>query len=126
MRDGRTSLLQMLVLALLAACAMRFLTPVGWMPSASANSGPTLVICTGHGAQPAPSPGHPGQGPTPSAHEACPFAGFVALDPPAPPALRLPGLAWTAGPEDDAITDLWRSPAPDYRRQAPRGPPILT
>jgi hypothetical protein len=126
MRDGRTSLFRMLVLALLATCSVRFLTPVGWMPGASADSGPLLVICTGHGAQPAPSHDHPGPAPSPSAHEACPFAGFVALDAPVPPALRLPGLAWTPGTEADRITDLWRNPAPDYRRQAPRGPPSLT
>ena len=71
------------VLLVALAFAVRLATPAGWMLSASA-SGPTLVICTGHGLQTLPDPGKtPGHAPDKSSDHPCVFAGAHAAPTPA-------------------------------------------
>jgi hypothetical protein len=62
-----------LILALLALW-VQVLIPSGFMV-ASSDTGPALVICTGHGALTLDSHGQPGKAPSPKADMPCVFAG---------------------------------------------------
>lgn len=110
-------------MAVLAAVAVRFLTPVGWMPNPNAHGADVIIICTGdgplllHGADP------PGNAPAHGAsHEHCLFAGFALFGGRTASFIpaRLQVRADTHKPALRRV--LWRS-REDYRLQAPRGPP---
>lgn len=66
----------------LVAILLRAALPAGWMPVADADGGPSIVICTGHGALVAPIHRQK-QTPLPGrSNDICPFAAAVHLSPP--------------------------------------------
>lgn len=88
----------------LLALMIQILVPAGYM-MADGPSGPSLVICTGHGPlRSAQDPGHPGKAPSSQPDAPCAFAGHAAA--PIPPA----GVILTAAPiraDRAPIQRLW-------------------
>jgi len=110
-------------MAVLAAVAVRLLTPLGWMPNPAAG-GSLLVICTGDGSRLAIGSDLPGHGPHPlTPHDQCVFAGASLVDGPEPVLVPAPptrvALAAAAPLAPPAI---WRG-RDEHRQQLPRGPP---
>jgi len=115
-----------LVIAVLAAVAIRFLTPVGWMPNPNGGAGGSpIVICTAQGPHLARSLDLPAPGRDHDAgHDHCLFAGFALVGGSdlvfaATPPLR---FAVDAG----KLIAQWAPPLPgeQHRLQFPRGPPL--
>jgi len=112
----------LLILAL-AALWMQVLVPQGFMV-ASANTGPALVICTGHG--PLLNPDHPGKAPKPASDAPCVFAAHGAVSaPPPPPLPAAPGFAPTTPAVQSFVAQtpgrgLAAPPPPSH------APPLLT
>lgn len=113
-----------LVIAVLAAVAVRFLTPAGWMPNLQTPGGPTFVICSADGEQLTYSPDLPTHAPKPEiGHDHCLFCGFATVGGSDLAALASPPVRYAAGAGQTlASQTAWHTPE-RYRRQAPRGPP---
>ena len=127
MRDSGPATRFGLVLAVLAAVALRLLTPAGWMPSPKGFDGSLFVICSAEGPHLAGKTEAPQKIPAAPAksHDLCVFSGYVATGAPDVPSFAAPrpALLDPAGPT--VVADAPWSPHSQYRQQAPRGPPAL-
>jgi hypothetical protein len=113
-------------MAVLAAVAVRFLTPVGWMPNASGDGGPAFVICTADGARLAGGldfPGHPAD--HDAGHDHCLFAGFALVGGPEPALVRAPAPRFALDAGKPVVRQALWVPRERHRPQFPRGPPRL-
>lgn len=111
-------------MAVLAAVAVRFVTPAGWMPNPNGAGGPAFVICMADGPHLArgidlPAPAHDHD----AGHDHCLFAGFALVGAPELVSAPVPPVSVVAEADGPAVRpSLWR-PADEHRPQLPRGPP---
>jgi hypothetical protein len=115
-----------LVIAVLAAVAVRFLTPVGWMPNPTGAGGSAIVICTADGPRiakglelPNPGRGHD------TGHDHCLFAGFSLVAGPDLAAVPTPPVRFAADSGGPVLHWAPRLSGERHRPQFPRGPPQL-
>jgi hypothetical protein len=110
------------VIAVLAAVAVRFLVPVGWMPNAGA--GAPVVICTAEGVRLADRPDLPVPGHTHPAHqEHCLFAGFALIGGHGLAAVPAPTVRLAPRPSRPLFDWAPSLQGEQHRPQYPRGPP---
>jgi hypothetical protein len=114
-----------LVMAVLAAVAVRFVTPAGWMPNPNGIDGSAFVICTGDGpllAHGLDIPGHSPKHGIP--HERCLFSGISLVGGPDPTFVPTPPLRVVAGAQTPFLRHaVWR-PREKHRLQSARAPPL--
>jgi hypothetical protein len=110
-------------MAVLAAVAARFLTPVGWMPNASGAGGPAFVICTVDGPRFAGDPDLPSHGGDRAPHDHCLFAGFALVGGAEPALVPAPAPRFALDAGKPVVRQALWVPGEEYRLQFPRGPP---